>query len=245
MRRRSFLVSSAALLVAPRAHAVEAIDAARVVERVRREQNAVLVHVWATWCGACKKVYPDVSEVAADYGAKGLAVLAFAIDDDRDVVERYEAAHPSRWTGLHVPGGRGLPAAIAELGGRFFGMIPYDLLLDERGAVVEQWAGGRGRERLRAIVESGLPDTPVAAPVAPVEQGRVHIVLAGREGDPVSIDGWNAGVLPLDTELVAGPHVFRVDGPAGRVQVELHVVLEAGRVAEIDLAAAPSPVTLE
>jgi hypothetical protein len=72
-------------------------------------------------------------------------------------------------------------------------------------------------------------------------EGSVRIVMAGREGDAVFVDGWDAGPLPLATELSEGPHVFRVEGAKGRHQIERMVTLVAGRVTEIDLAVPETP----
>jgi hypothetical protein len=62
----------------------------------------------------------------------------------------------------------------------------------------------------------------------------VTIVLAGREGDAVYIDGWNAGVLPLETEIVGGLHTFRIEGEQGRVELERNVDFSQGP-ATVDL----------
>lgn len=73
------------------------------------------------------------------------------------------------------------------------------------------------------------------------DQGQVKIVMAGREGDALKIDGWPFGNLPVETELAAGLHEFRVDGEAGVVELEAVVHVSATAVTEIDLAAAEPP----
>lgn len=72
-------------------------------------------------------------------------------------------------------------------------------------------------------------------------EGSVRVVMAGREGDAVFVDGWQAGVLPLETQLVEGSHTFRVEGKSGRHEIERTVPLVVGRVPVIDLAV-PEPV---
>ncbi|HHO50969.1 MAG TPA: hypothetical protein ENK18_08880, partial [Deltaproteobacteria bacterium] len=56
-------------------------------------------------------------------------------------------------------------------------------------------------------------------------QGKVRIVLAGREGDAVRVDGWVLGTIPLETELVEGLHTLKVEGEAGVVEVKTNIVV--------------------
>src|SRR5688572_5835375 len=98
-----------------------------------------------------------------------------------------------------------------------------------------------------AVAVLAAPPKP-AAPEPEIEvvphfhQGQVKIVLAGREGDPIYIDDFAFGVLPLTTELTEGPHRFRVDASAKgpKVVVDLEVKITANVVADIDLAAKPA-----
>ena len=93
------------------------------------------------------------------------------------------------------------------------------------------------------------PATPPAASstepeiivVPSVVEGMVRMVYAGREGDPVFVDGWNAGVLPLETQLAGGLHRFRVDGPKGRVESDRNVEVVPGQVVVLDLGPPPPP----
>lgn len=78
-------------------------------------------------------------------------------------------------------------------------------------------------------------------------QGQVKLVMPGRDGDRVFIDGWNAGSLPLETELAEGPHIFRVEGEKGKHEVSIYVTPAAGKITEVDLSApvaapVPAPV---
>ena len=76
------------------------------------------------------------------------------------------------------------------------------------------------------------------------QQGSVKLTMPGRDGDPVYIDGWNAGTLPVETDLAEGPHVFRVEGPAGKHEVSIYVTVAKDKVTMLDLTnpvAAPPP----
>ena len=76
-------------------------------------------------------------------------------------------------------------------------------------------------------------------------QGPVKILMAGREGDTLKVDGWPFGTLPVETELAAGLHRFRIEGEAGVVEIDAVVHVLTSTVVEIDLTTAlppPEPV---
>lgn len=91
------------------------------------------------------------------------------------------------------------------------------------------------------------PPAPAPPPVIEVvphfREGQVHLFFAGREGDDVYVDGWNAGVLPLTTQLMEGLHRFRVEGKKGRHEIEVVVTLAESGVTPLDLSGAPPPPT--
>jgi hypothetical protein len=91
------------------------------------------------------------------------------------------------------------------------------------------------------VTASAAPPAP-PAPAPEIEivgqtlQGPVRLTLPGREGDKLFVDGWEWGVLPVDTELAEGEHEFRVEGPKGeKLVVKFMVSLTAGQVTLIDL----------
>lgn len=97
------------------------------------------------------------------------------------------------------------------------------------------------------IAGPALAGPPSPAPATEIEvvphfpEGQVRLTLPGREGDQVYVDGWAAGKLPLVTMLAEGPHLFRVDGAAGRLEREVYVKVNPKQVLEIDLSVEPPP----
>lgn len=95
-------------------------------------------------------------------------------------------------------------------------------------------------------IEDRVVPPPNVEIVPQIVEGSVRLVMAGRDGDSVFVDGWPAGVLPVVTQLAEGPHTFRVEGKTGKHEIELMVTVVSGRVPDIDLALPPPeppPVT--
>lgn len=89
------------------------------------------------------------------------------------------------------------------------------------------------------VATAGPPDAPQDVEIVynTERQGKVRIVLAGREGDTIRVDGWVLGTLPLETELVEGLHTFKVEGAAGVVEVKTNLVV-SDEITQLDLAEA-------
>src|SRR5437899_5067528 len=55
-------------------------------------EQTVLIHFWATWCGPCKITMPWLVDLQSKYSARGVRVLAIALDDAATKVEIGEFA---------------------------------------------------------------------------------------------------------------------------------------------------------
>jgi thiol-disulfide isomerase/thioredoxin len=57
--------------------------------------KVVLIDFWATWCGPCQMVRPQVYELYTKYKDKGLIVLSVTMEDRRTVQE-FEDRQPNK-----------------------------------------------------------------------------------------------------------------------------------------------------
>ena len=64
------------------AHTVPEGSAAAVVKTVEAYKGkAVLLNIWATWCGPCREEMPRIERLHKELGGAGFAVVAVSIDN--------------------------------------------------------------------------------------------------------------------------------------------------------------------
>src|SRR5437868_5574471 len=83
----AWLLSSASMPVRPIA------DAPKLVSEIGHGKPVVL-HFWATWCGACREEFPALRPTLLALPARGVAVELIAVDrpDDRAKAEEMLAS---------------------------------------------------------------------------------------------------------------------------------------------------------
>lgn len=70
-------------------HACVVVTADNFEEVVLKSDKPVLVDFWATWCGPCLAIAPNIEELAKKY--KGRAVIAkIDVDENVQIAEKYE-----------------------------------------------------------------------------------------------------------------------------------------------------------
>jgi thiol-disulfide isomerase/thioredoxin len=106
----------------------------------------VLIQMWATWCGYCRREEPIVEALAEEFGPKGLIVLAANVGESRKKVEEYLKQHPRAHSKIVLNDDTNLPAMIGARG------YPFYVMMDEGGMVVDVQAGAGGEPALRELL---------------------------------------------------------------------------------------------
>ena len=93
--------------------------------------KVLLLNFWASWCGPCIQETPSLSQLAEQFGPKGLVVLGVSVDKDARAYNTFlQKYHPAfltvRDTKLH------------EEYGTF--MYPESYIIDAKGKVVKKIA---------------------------------------------------------------------------------------------------------
>jgi thiol-disulfide isomerase/thioredoxin len=123
------------------------------------EGRTVLIDFWASWCPTCEHAFAFLNELARDYHARGLEVIAVNLDADPGDALAFLADRPIEFEVAHDPTGR-CPRAFGLLG------MPTAYLIDADGHVRAVTRGFRAGEAqgLRARIETLLAESTAGRP---------------------------------------------------------------------------------
>ena len=112
----------------------------------------LIVNFWATWCAPCVEEMPDLQKVQAEYAGRGVTTVGLAIDNP-SAVKRFRDEHNV-----------GLPLLVASAAGTELmrqlgnasGALPYTVLVDRGGSVVQSKLGRVRPTELREWLDARL-----------------------------------------------------------------------------------------
>ena len=67
------------------------LTAANFEEEVIKSETPVLVDFWATWCGPCRMIAPEVEKIAEEYDGK-VKVGKVNVDEEAELAIKYKVA---------------------------------------------------------------------------------------------------------------------------------------------------------
>jgi thiol-disulfide isomerase/thioredoxin len=120
-------------------------------------KEVVMVDMWATWCGPCKKELPILAEVAREYRTRGVVFCAVSVHDEKQKVATYVKSEK-----LNVAVGLDENGSVA--GAYHANAIPMLVLIDKSGIVRYVHVGLRSN--LKATLHEELDSLLSAKSVA-------------------------------------------------------------------------------
>jgi thiol-disulfide isomerase/thioredoxin len=93
--------------------------------------KVVLIDFWASWCGPCRRVMPDLVETYKQYHNKGFEIIGINLDKDKSQLEKYMQEMGITWP-QYYDGLMWNNKIAVRFGVRG---IPHIVLVDKNGAV--------------------------------------------------------------------------------------------------------------
>ncbi len=107
------------------------------------EGKVTLINFWASWCDPCREEFPHMAQLYSEFPRGDFAIAAISDDVDHgkmlDFVRRFQPPFP-----ILVGGGR-MKERYHYRG------LPYSVLLDRRGRVIERIFGFGGAEEFASL----------------------------------------------------------------------------------------------
>lgn len=116
--------------------------------------RVVIVDFWASWCPPCRAAFPVLDAVQAEFGPKGVRVIAVSVDQSRAAMDTFLTKHPVSFAVVRDAGMKLVQRVDVPT-------MPTTFVLDGRGIVRAVHAGFEGdatRDRLHAQIAALLEE---------------------------------------------------------------------------------------
>ncbi|MDH5571403.1 MAG: TlpA family protein disulfide reductase [Gammaproteobacteria bacterium] len=102
--------------------------------------KVIYLDFWASWCSPCRKSFPWLNQIQAQYRDQGLVVLGINLDRDRQLADRFLQLIPANFIIAFDPEGRSADSFAIR------GM-PSSFLIDRNGYLHSKHTGFRERDK--------------------------------------------------------------------------------------------------
>lgn len=108
--------------------------------------KVVLVDVWASWCGPCRKSFPELEALYLKYKDRGLVVLGINVDRKAADMQKFKDEMKPTFPVVRDAEQK----YVAALG---VATMPTSLLRDRKGVVRKIHSGFKGRETVDQLTK--------------------------------------------------------------------------------------------
>ncbi|MGE5680203.1 MAG: TlpA disulfide reductase family protein [Bacillota bacterium] len=115
---------------------VDPIDKEKLQSIIKnRNGKALLINVWASWCGPCREEFPDLVKLGNDYKGKDLDIIGLSVDDKKEVESKvipFLKEQKANFT-IYINGFKKDSDLIEFFDKKWQGEIPVTLIYDSKG----------------------------------------------------------------------------------------------------------------
>ncbi len=116
--------------------------------------KVVLLNVWATWCGPCRRELPDLVAIAKEMGQKGVIVLGVSVDKDEGKLKTVKSFVEKSG----IPYVNIIDSDDWKIADAYGGTpsVPATFIIDRNGNVVQRLIGKREKAEFIAALQKVL-----------------------------------------------------------------------------------------
>lgn len=118
--------------------------------------KVVVVNLWASWCGPCRREVPEYEVVRKEYAGRNVEFIGLTTEDPRTSSERVNKFVKKVNFGFRLGWADGETARTLMNGSN---AVPQTLVIAGNGRVISHWDGyarGQSGDHLRASIEQAL-----------------------------------------------------------------------------------------
>lgn len=114
--------------------------------------NVVLVNLWATWCGPCKKEIPDLSKISQEMKDKNFKMIGVNVfqNPKSQPIGEFLASNPIPYTILDA--GEDFVKAFSDATKSDIEAVPTTFVVDKKGNIVETIVGARDEATFKSTI---------------------------------------------------------------------------------------------
>ena len=118
----------------------------------------VVVNLWATWCGPCRREVPEYEKVRKEFAGRGVEFIGLTTEDPLTSAARVKRFARDFDFGFRL-GWADRETAVTLMNGK--SVIPQTLVIAPDGRIISHWRGyspRQGGSQLRATLERALSE---------------------------------------------------------------------------------------
>jgi thiol-disulfide isomerase/thioredoxin len=120
------------------------------------EGKVVVINLWASWCGPCRREIPEYERVRKEYADRDVVFIGLTTEDPRSESDRVQRFLREVNFGFRLGWADGVMARTITNGRR---SIPQTMVIDPDGRIISHWDGyaaGWSGKRLTQAIEQAL-----------------------------------------------------------------------------------------
>ena len=110
LKQLSFFVFSLSILISfsSNAYTQELVKSQVALEQALDKHKGEVIYLdfWASWCGPCRKSFPWMNKIHAEYKQQGFSVISVNLDANKALATKFLNETPASFTVIYDPKGK-------------------------------------------------------------------------------------------------------------------------------------------